>query len=289
MVRNLALITASILAFTACATSVAEAPDTETAVADANEADVAVMAAEPDVLKAWVDARAGTGEPVHWVSDGGIYAYPSGEKLFGMIGFDSSTVIWPDDPNEKVIHLTRKTFAYTDAETGEVLTEYNGQPVVPIAYPYQMIEYRYENGRIYGDVTQGVGDRVQKIISEDGIAARQIGDTWAFTAAVFLDFPLPNGAQYEAWENYDFFINPEGSVEEPHQMSWQRYGALPAWAGGEQAIYHLLSHRVESQDEFPTQLLIWAQENKPEWLTPPMSLEEIEAIQAGDQASGFGN
>ena len=71
----------------------------------------------------------------------------------------------------------------------------------------------------------------------------------------FLDFPLPNGAQYEAWENYDFFINPEGSVEEPHQMSWQRYGALPAWAGGEQAIYHLLSHRVESQDEFPAELL----------------------------------
>lgn len=289
MVRNLALVTASILAFTACATSIAETPDTDAAVADANEADVTAMAAEPDVLKAWVDARAGTGEPVHWVSDGGIYTYPSGEKLFGMIGFDSSTVIWPDDPNEKVIHLTRKTFAYTDAETGEVLTEYNGQPVVPIAYPYQMIEYRYENGRIYGDVTQGVGDRVQKIISEDGIAARQIGDTWAFTAAVFLDFPLPNGAQYEAWENYDFFINPEGSVEEPHQMSWQRYGALPAWAGGEQAIYHLLSHRVESQDEFPAELLSWAQENKPEWLTPPMSLEEIEAIQAGDQASGFGN
>ena len=129
MVRNLALVTASILAFTACATSVAEAPDTEAAVADANEADVAAMVAEPDVLKAWVDARAGTGEPVHWVSDGGIYAYPSGEKLFGMIGFDSSTVIWPDDPNEKVIHLTRKTFAYTDAQTGEVLTEYNGQPV----------------------------------------------------------------------------------------------------------------------------------------------------------------
>ncbi len=277
MVRTIALAATSVFALASCATSEVEAPETP------------VVAAEPDVLKAWVDARAGTGDPVHWVSEGGIYAYPSGEQLFGMIGFDSSTVIWPDDPSEKVIHLTRKTFAYTDPETGEVITEYNGQAVQPIAYPYQMIEYRYENGRIYGDVTQGVGDRVQKIISEDGIAARQIGDTWAFTAAVFLDFPLPNGAQYEAWENYDFFISPEGSVEEPHQMSWQRYGALPAWAGGEQAIYHLLSHRVESQDEFPEQLLSWAQENKPQWLTPPTDLDEIKAIQAGDEASGFGN
>ncbi len=277
MIRSFVLATVSASVLAACATIQAESPDAPT------------MGVEPDVLKAWVDARAGTGEPVHWVSEGGIYAYPSGEKLFGMIGFDSSTVIWPDDPNEKVIHLTRKTFAYTDAETGEVITEYNGQMVEPIAYPYQMIEYRYENGRIYGDVTQGTGDRVQKIISEDGIAARQIGNTWAFTAAVFLDFPLPNGAQYEAWENYDFFINPEGSVAEPHQMSWQRYGALPAWAGGEQAIYHLLSHRVEAQEEFPEQLLSWAQATKPQWLTPPMDLDEIAAIQAGDGASGFGN
>lgn len=238
-------------------------------------------------LKAWVDARAGTGEAVHWISEGGVYAYPSGEKLFGMIGFDSSTVIWPDNPGDNIIHLTRKTFTYTDPETGEVLTEYNGQSVTPIAYPYQMIEYRYENGRIYGDVTQGTGDRIQRIKSEDGITARKMGDTWAFTAAVFLDFPLPNGRQYEAWENYDFFIHPEGSVEEPHQMSWQRYGALPAWAGGERAIYHLLNHRVESHDEFPPKLLAWAKENKPQWLSPPADLAEIEAIQRGDTGTGF--
>ena len=40
--------------------------------------------ADDDALKAWVDARAGTGPAVHWVSEGGIFAYPSGEKLFGM-------------------------------------------------------------------------------------------------------------------------------------------------------------------------------------------------------------
>ena len=281
MIRSFIFSTASVLALASCAATMAEAP----VVFEGTEA------AEPtpadDVLKVWVDARAGTGAPVHWVSEGGIYAYPSGEQLFGMIGFDSSTVIWPEKPGEKVIHLTRKTFAYTDANTGEVITEYNGQKVEPIAYPYQMIEYRYENGRIYGDVTQGVGDRVQKIISEDGIAARQIGDTWAFTAAVFLDFPLPTGAQYQAWENYDFFINPEGSIEEPHQMSWQRYGALPSWAGGEQAIYHLLSHRVEAEEDMPEQLLSWAQANKPQLLSPPADLAEIAAIQAGDSATGF--
>ncbi|MXW21033.1 MAG: hypothetical protein F4Z95_09550, partial [Gammaproteobacteria bacterium] len=36
-------------------------------------------AAAPEVLRTWVDARAGTGSPVHWVSEGGVYDYPSGE------------------------------------------------------------------------------------------------------------------------------------------------------------------------------------------------------------------
>lgn len=235
----------------------------------------------PQALRMWVDARAGTGEPVHWLAEGGVYEYPSGKKLFGMIGFDSSTVVWPENPGDEVMHLTRKTFAYTDAETGEVITEFNGTPVEPIAYPYQLITYRMENGRIYGDVEQGVGDRVQKIKSENGMRVRSLGDdTMAVTASVFLDFPLPNGARYEAWENYDFFLHKD-TVSEPHQMSWQRYGALPAWAGEGKAIYHLLSWRVESVDEFPTALLEWAQAEKPMWLKPPSNLAEIRALQNG--------
>lgn len=106
-------------------------------------------------------------------------------------------------------------------------------------------------------------------------------DTMAVTAAVWLDMVLPGGRTYQAWENYDFFIHGEGRVAEPHQMSWQRYGALPAFAGGGQAIYHLLSWRVESLDEFPPKLLEWARANKPMWLKPPADLDEVRALQAG--------
>ena len=225
----------------------------------------------PAELRQWVDARAGTGEPVHWVSEGGVYEYPSGKKLFGMIGFDSSRVFWPENPGDDIVHLTRKTFVYTDPETGEVLTEYNGQPVVPIAYPYQMITYRMVDGIIYGDVEQGVGERIQKIKSENGMRVGMMGDdTMTVTASVFLDFPLPGGRQYEAWENYDFFIHLGDNVDEPHQMSWQRYGGLPPFTGSDsRAIYHLLSWRVESQSEFPPKLLAWAKSAKPQWLNPP--------------------
>ncbi len=242
----------------------------------------------PDALKIWVDARAGTGAPVHWIAEGGVYAYPSGEKLFGMIGFDSSRVIWPDDPGGKIVHLTRKTFAYTDPVTGEILTEFDGKPVEPIAYPYQLITYRMEDGRIHGDVEQGVEPHVQKIKSENGMQVRMLGnDTMAVTAAVFLDFPLPGGGQYEAWENYDFFLHTGNGVEEPHQMSWQRYGSLPGWAGGGKAIYHLLSWRVESHDEFPEQLIGWARKSMPFWLNPPADMDEIRALQQDKEGTAW--
>ncbi|MCY4255075.1 MAG: DUF1838 family protein [Gammaproteobacteria bacterium] len=248
----------------------------------------ASRAAAPETLRAWVDARAGKGAPVHWISEGGVYDYPSGKKLLGMIGFDSSTAIWPDDPDGTVIHLTRKTYAYTDPVSGEVLAEYEGRPVEPIAYPYQLIRYRMRDGRIYGEVEQGVGDQVQRIKSRNGMQVRKLGrGTTAVTASVFLDFPVPGGNRYQAWENYDFFLHSDETVDEPHQLSWQRYGARPPFAGEGNAIYHLLSWRVESHEEFPPALLEWAEKEMPMWLRPPADLEEIRALQAGAAEDGW--
>ena len=242
----------------------------------------------PEELRLWVDARAGTGAPVYWLAEGGVYAYPSGEKLLGMIGFDASTVIWPEGPGGEVIHLTRKTFTYTDPVNGEILSEYNGQPVEPIAYPYQLITYRMKNGRIFGAVEQGVGDEIQKIQSRNGMQIRRLGQgTMAVTASVFLDFPMAGGSRYQAWENYDFFLHSDEKVDEPHQLSWQRYGALPPFVGEGNAIYHLLSWRVESQNEFPPELLAWAKAEAPMWLRPPADLEEVRALQTGAVVDGW--
>lgn len=261
---------------------------TSSALSDEVQSETDVRLTAPEALREWVDARAGTGDPVYWIADGGVYAYPSGEKLFGMIGFDSSTVIWPEKAGDDVVHLTRKTFAYTDAITGEILTEHDGAPVEPIAYPYQLITYRMVDGIIYGDVEQGAGAQIQKIKSVDGMRVGALGeDTMTVTASVFLDFPLPNGQQYQAWENYDFFIHSGADIDEPHQMSWQRYGALPPWAGSGKAIYHLRSWRVEREDEFPPKLLKWAKAEKPMWLKPPANLGEIRALQQGVAAEAW--
>lgn len=239
-------------------------------------------------LRLWVDARAGTGEPVHWVADGGVYEFPRGKKLFGMVGFDSSRVIWPTEEGDPIIHLTRKTFAYTDPVTGEILKEYNGEPVSPISYPYQVITYRKEGGKIFGDVEQGVGEGIRHIKMEEGMGMRWIGqDTLAVTAPIFLDFPLAGGTRYEAWENYDFFLHRGDKLDEPYQMSWQRFGSLPPWAGGGKAIYHLLSWRVEDENEFPPKLLEWAKADMPMWLIPPKDMAEVRALQQGQAGEGW--
>ena len=197
----------TIPAFLLCVCAAAAAPSA-VASGSASGRDAAT-----ETLRTWVDARAGTGAPVYWLAEGGVYSYPSGEKLLGMIGFDASTVIWPEDPDEPVIHLTRKTFTYTDPVSGEILTEYKGQAVEPIAYPYQLITYRMKNGRIYGAVEQGVGDGVQKIESRNGMQVRRLGrGTTAVTASVFLDFPMAGGSRYQAWENYDFFLHSDESA-----------------------------------------------------------------------------
>lgn len=241
------------------------------------------------IFERWVASRAGTGAPVHWIAEGAVYEYPSGKKLFGMIGFDSSTVIWPENKSDPVIHLTRKTFTYTDVKTGEVIREYNGKAVEPIAYPYQLITYRMEDGLIHGDVEQGSGENVRIIKSKNGMRVTELGDDTLFVnASVFLDIPIRNDQRLEAWENYDFFIHDEDKVDQSHQMSWQRFGDLPAWAGEGKAIYHLLSWRVSDTEEFPPAILDWANTDKPKWLVPPRSIAEVREIQSGDAGTNWG-
>ena len=71
------------------------------------------------------------------------------------------------------------------------------------------------------------------------------------------------------------------------QMSWQRFGALPAWAGKGKAIYHLVSWRVESEKEFPAPLLAWARESMSLWLKPPADVAEVRRLQKGDAGEAW--
>jgi len=236
---------------------------------------------DEDAFDLWVDARAGSGEPVYWYSTGTVRAYPSGELLFLMEGYDTARAHRPD-PDAPLAHqYNRKIYVFRDPATGEILETWNGKDVEPVAYPYQFITYALEGDGLKTRVEQGAGERVQTV--EGGaMSHRVVGDTHVFTAPVFLDFPIPGTeSRYQAWENYDFFIQPEAGVAEPHQLSWARVGPLPRWAGGGDSVMHLVTWRVEAFEDVPEDFRRYIEEQAPLWMAPPADLEEIRELQAG--------
>jgi len=233
-------------------------------------------------FNAFVDARTGTGEPVYWYSVGTLRAFPSGELLANVEGYDTSLSDRPDPLTPLARQFSRKIYIYRDAETNEVLRERNGLAVTPVAYPYQFITYALNGDRLQTFVEQGAGARVQRIGPGDTMQVRTIGDAYVFTAPLFLDFPGAGGAsRYQAFENYDFFIQAPGGASNPNQLSWVRYGDAPPWAGGGPAIMHLVTWRIDAYDDVPRTLRDYIETDAPLWRAPPEDIDDIRRLQAG--------
>lgn len=231
----------------------------------------------PEAFDVWISARTGEGSPVYWYSVGTVRQYPSGKLVARMEGYDAARMVKAEEKG-KVHQLSRKTYIYRDPVTNERLREVNGQKLEPIKYPYQFMTYWLDGDRMMSIVEQGVGSRIQKFGPSSGIYAQKLADTYAYTAPVFLDFETPRG-RYEAFENYDFFIQPKGSTKEPHQLSWVRYGDIPPALGGGKGIMHMVSWRVEKFDDLPATVKEYVKSEAPLWLEPPKSVEEIRQIQ----------
>lgn len=238
-----------------------------------------------DLYERFVSMRTGDGEPVYWYSIGTLRAYPSGETLAIMEGFDTARHARRDDRPETLFQLSRKTYIFRDPDSGERISEIDGKPVYVLQYPYQQIEYTLEGDRLLTMVEQGRKPNVQRIGPGNNVSARRLGDgVTQFTAPLFLDMALPGGRKYEAFENYDFFIQPEkveGSAR--YQLSWVRYGASPPFNGGGPVIMHMVSWRTDSFEALPNTIKEYVQEEAPMWMAPPRDFAEIEALQAAEQ------
>ena len=228
----------------------------------------------------FVDMRTGgDGNAVYWYSTGTVKAYPSGEIVATMEGFDTARVI---REGSKAHQLSRKTYIFRDAETGEMIREVNGNPVEPIKYPYQFITYDLEDGQMSTVVEQGRTPNLQTIgPSVGGLTVSMIGDVAVYTAPLYLDFPLPGGARYQAFENYDFFIQPESvDRDERYQLSWVRYGAAPPLNDGKPVIMHLVTWRVDQFEDLPQSMRDYVLREAQLWQEPPKDMAEIRALQA---------
>jgi len=232
---------------------------------------------DEETFERWLAARAGTGAPVYWYSVGEVYSNPDGALLARMEGFDTARLLRAPDEPHTAFQLSRKTFVYRDPESNEILREVNGKPVQHIAYPYQYITYRLEGDRLLTTVEQGSGPALRTIGPSDEITVRRQGGVVIFSAPLFLAFDTPRG-RYEAFEHYDFFLQPEGAGQ-PYQLSWLRYGDLPPFLGPGKSIVHLVSWRVSSFAELPPSIRAYVEAEARLWLEPPKDLEEIRALQ----------
>lgn len=236
-----------------------------------------------EIFDFWVKLRAGEGKPIWWVSEGTVRAFPSGELIAFLEGFDTAVAHWPEPGRPLAHQYNRKIFLYRHPETGEYLESWRGAAVEPIAYPYQFITYALSGDRVETMVEQGVQPRVQRIGPADNMAVRSVPGGLVFTAPVFLDVALPGGRRMEAFENYDFMASPDRSLNDA-PLSWLRTGAAPLWAGGGPCVMHLVSWRVERWEDVPESMRRRVEARHPLWRRPPADLAEVRRLQAGGVA-----
>lgn len=230
------------------------------------------------VFRRWVDMRVGTGEPIYWYAIGTVYTYPEGKPVLRMEGIDAARLERSLSTPVEAHQVSRKTFVYRDIDTGAILREWQGKPLPPIAYPYQYITYTLRGAELETWVEQGAGARKQRIGPEKDIVARRIGNTLAFSAPLFLDIPLPGGARMQSFEHYDFFDHGEvKGVQKPYQISWLRFGDLPAGLG--KGVMHMVTWRVDRYADLPASIREYLESDARLWLEPPKDIAEVRRLQ----------
>lgn len=241
---------------------------------------------DPATFQRWVEMRVGGGEPVYWYCIGTVYSYPEGKPLMRVEGIDTARLDRSLSTPTTAHQLSRKVFVYRDLATDAILTEWNGRPLPPIAYPYQYITYELKDAALETFVEQGAAPRLQRIGPGTGIVPRRIGETLVFTAPLFLDFPTPGGGRYQAFENYDFFVQPRLSgLAHPYQISWLRYGDLPGGAG--KSIMHMVAWRVDRYQDLPQSIRSYLESDAGRlWKEPPRDIAEIRRLQQPAKPGG---
>lgn len=231
---------------------------------------------DQEIFDQFVELRVGTGDPVYWYMKGEVYSYPDGKPIAIIEGFDTGRVIRPKDSKDTAYQLSRKIYVYRHPETGELLEEYNGNPVTYIKYPYQYITFKLEGNELALYVEQTKDGRLQKIGPVKGTSVRRVGETVVYSAPMFLNIETPRG-KYEAYENYDFFHHAH---EKPkYQLAWNRFADRAPWAGPGRAILQMIGWRVDRFEDLPDTIRSYVEKEAPLWKEPPKDMDEIRELQ----------
>ena len=171
-----------------------------------------------------------------------------------------------------------------------MLTEFEGKPVKPIKYDYQIIEYaRGPGGAVVPSVVQGSGARKRVIPCMPITARRSGGGTLLFQAPLFIDMEIPGRGRYQAWEIYDFAMDPAWPRGAAPYLTWARQGASPPFAATASpgAVMHLAGERVTSYAALPASVraVIEGDGDYALFKAPPADMAEVEGLQQAAAAA----
>ena len=245
-----------------------------------------VKTTKVDPFEVWGKMRLGLGsgpgsnsDGVFWVGGGSLYHAYSGEILATFEGFDIGKGIQISDNH--IRQLSRKIFWFRDVNTGEIMTEYEGKPVKPIVYDSQMIDYhRGDDGSITYSVEASL--RLLKgALPNMKITSQMAGPhQMMINIPVFLDVPMSEemgGGRYQAWEFYDYNVDPTFPSDRPPTAVWCRQGSVPPFNMDSKAVLRFAGHRCDSYDDLPERMRMEVERSYPHFKEPPA--DEDEALQ----------
>ena len=235
---------------------------------------------DQELFEQFIELSGGSGDPVYWYMKGEVNSYPDGTPVAVIEGVDMRRIVWPEGARTTAEQLSRKIYVYRHPETGELLKEYQGQPVTYIKYPYQYVTFELVGDKLRVLVEQTKLGQLQKIDTGGSGKVRRFGETIVFSSPLFLDYAMPDGGRYQAYENYDFLLHPKATeTQEKYQLSWNRFADRAPWAGKGRVMMQMVGWRVDSFAELPDELRTYIEKEAPMWKQPPRDLAEIRELQ----------
>lgn len=238
----------------------------------------------PDPFEVWGKMRLGLGsgpgsnsDGVFWVGGGALYEAYSGKQLAIFEGFDIGKGVQISD--DRIRQISRKIFWFRDPITEEIMTEYDGKPVKPIIYDAQMIDYhRAEDGSITYSVEASLR-LLKDALPKMKITSQMVGPhQMMINIPVFLDVSIPEergGGRYQAWEFYDYNVDPSFPSDRPPTAIWARQGSVPPFNTDSEAVLRFSGYRVDNYDELPERMRVEVERSHPHFKQPPRDVEEV--------------
>ncbi|MBN8680721.1 MAG: hypothetical protein J0M29_21030 [Chitinophagales bacterium] len=162
---------------------------------------------------------------------------------------------------------------------GELYSYPEGKLVARVQGLDQIIEYVLKGNTLQTYVTQGSGSRLLRIGPNASGKVKKVGKNLIFSFPAFMNFQTAKG-KYEAYENFDFFLNENaGRLDQKYQLTWWRYGEIPAFLGGGRSVMQLVCYRVNDFADLPDPLRAYIENKAPMWKLPPRNMQEVDVLQ----------